>query len=216
MSVVSCTPLAAFALNAKLVLKPERREDFIKVIKYDQQQTLEIEPGALQFVIGEDETTPNVFYLHEEYKSHEDFQYHESTDHFAKWVSFVKEDPFAEAPVVEFYTLCGPATTKEQIPVRKSYCLNIKLQLNPKRREEFLKAISANQGSSLKNEWKCLSFQFGESTDTPNVFHLYEEYVDKEGFNEHKGTAHYEAYKKFSWSDNAFLVPPTGHKYSSI
>jgi hypothetical protein len=42
------------ALNVKVSVKPERREDFLKIIQYDAEQTLLTEPGALQFTVGED------------------------------------------------------------------------------------------------------------------------------------------------------------------
>ena len=204
-----------YALNVKFSLKPDRRAEFLKLIIIDQEQTLKTEPGALQFVVGEDEETPNTFYLHEEYKSKEDFEYHKSTSHFAKFDAFMQEDPLIDSPVVEFYTLFGPAATKEPIPVRAAYCLNIKVKANPERREEFLEAILQNQAGSIK-EPKCLQFQIGESEDTPGVFHFHEEYEDKEGFFAHKESEHFAIYRKFSWSENAVVETPVGSKYMSI
>lgn len=72
-----------FALNVKIVVKPERREEFITVIKNDQKQTLATEPDALQFVIGEDIDQQNTFYLHEQYTSTEGLDAHTKTSHFA-------------------------------------------------------------------------------------------------------------------------------------
>mmetsp|Transcript_5818 Transcript_5818/g.8729 ORF Transcript_5818/g.8729 Transcript_5818/m.8729 type:complete len:172 (+) Transcript_5818:25-540(+) len=88
------TPEKVFALNVKLVVKEERRDDFLSTITYDQKQTLLLEPGAIAFVVGADFYDSNTFYLHEEYKSLADFQYHMSTEHYAKWDAFCKEEPF--------------------------------------------------------------------------------------------------------------------------
>ncbi len=89
----------------KLVVKEERRDDFISIITYDQKQTLIVEPGAVTFVIGEDPHKRNTFYLHEEYKSKADFNHHCTTEHFAKWDAFCKEKPFVSDPVVDTYNL---------------------------------------------------------------------------------------------------------------
>lgn len=94
-----------FALNVKIVVKEERRDDFLSIITHDQKQTLLTEPGALQFVIGEDAETRNTFYLHEEYKSKADFDHHCSTEHFATWDAFCNEKPFASEPVVHLYNI---------------------------------------------------------------------------------------------------------------
>jgi quinol monooxygenase YgiN len=72
-----------FALNIKLEMKPERREEFLKLIKIDQEQTLSTELGILQFVVGEDVETPNAFHLHEQYTSEEAYLAHTKTPHFA-------------------------------------------------------------------------------------------------------------------------------------
>ena len=87
------TPEKIFALNGKIVVKEERRDEFINVIADDQKQTLLLEPGALAFVVGRDFADPNTFYLHEQYKTKADFDHHCTTEHFAKWNAFCQENP---------------------------------------------------------------------------------------------------------------------------
>lgn len=204
-----------YALNVKFVVKPERREEFLKVIVDDQKQTLATEPGALSFVVGEDETVPNVFYLHEEYKTKADFEHHQTTEHFATFQAFAK-DGFQSDPVVDFFTLYGPGATQEQIPITAGFCLNLRLKLNPERRDEFLEAILHNQDGCMKSEPGCLQFQLGECEDAPNEFCLFEQYDGKGGFDAHKESDHFKVYKGYSWSENAFLERPVGQKYSAI
>mmetsp|Transcript_25603 Transcript_25603/g.32272 ORF Transcript_25603/g.32272 Transcript_25603/m.32272 type:complete len:179 (+) Transcript_25603:151-687(+) len=98
------TPEKIFALNGKIVVKEERRDEFINVIANDQKQTLLLEPGALAFVVGRDFADPNTFYLHEQYKSYAAFEYHMSTEHFAKFAAFEDSDPYKNT-TVDFYSV---------------------------------------------------------------------------------------------------------------
>lgn len=82
------------ALNVRVAVKPERRDEFLKVIQKDAQQTVAAEPEALQFTLGEDTETPNVFYFHEQYKNMEALEYHKKTPHFIEWNDFCATDPF--------------------------------------------------------------------------------------------------------------------------
>jgi quinol monooxygenase YgiN len=102
---LSTTPATTkvFALNVTLNVKPERRNDFLAVIIHDKKQTLATEPGAIQFVVGEDVASPNTFYLHEQYQTKDDFDHHTKTEHYATWKKFCNEDPFTSAPVVNLY-----------------------------------------------------------------------------------------------------------------
>jgi len=76
---------APFCLNVKVQVRPDQRDQFLECIKLDQKDSLETEPACLQFVVGEDTSTPNTFYFHEEYVDEDGFQYHTKTPHFAKW-----------------------------------------------------------------------------------------------------------------------------------
>ena len=92
-----------FCLNVKIVLKPERRAEFLEIILADRDGTNRDEAGALAFLVGEDTTTENVFYLHEEYIGKAGFDAHLISPHFAPWKKFCETDPFKEAPQVQFY-----------------------------------------------------------------------------------------------------------------
>merc|ERR1719512_60378 len=65
-----------YAVNLKFSIKPERREDFFTLIRDNQKKTLDLEPAALQYVVGEDVDTPNTFYIHEEFIGSEGFDAH--------------------------------------------------------------------------------------------------------------------------------------------
>ena len=209
------TMKGTFALSARLALKPERRDEFLKVIQYDGQQTVATEPGALQFVLGEDTSAQNVFYLHEQYHTAEDLEVHEGMPHFAGWKEFVSSDPFTEAPVVEKFTCTHEPV---QIPIRHAFCLNVELCVKPESRDDFLRVIENNYKGS-NQEQLCLQYNYGESVETPNTFHFHEEYTGeeegKEGFDAHAKAPHFKVWEEFADTD-PFTKPPVVQFFKSI
>ena len=205
------------ALNVKVSVKPERREDFLNVIQYDAEQTLLTEPGALQFTVGEDVESANVFYFHEQYKTMKDVDFHKGTPHFQKWVEFQATDPFTEALTVDLYQ-CNHDPTP--VPMRPAYCLNVQLCIQPDVRDEFLKVILNNQEGSRK-EPLCLQYDFGENIQTPNVFHFHEQYTGeedgKEGFNAHTAAPHFAVWDEFaSKGAGVFVKDPVVNFFRTI
>jgi len=93
-----------YCLNVKISIKPERREEFIGCIEANQKGTLTMEPLALTYLWGEDDSTPNTFHFFEQYRGREGFVAHTQTPHFADWETFVATEPFSEPPAVTFYT----------------------------------------------------------------------------------------------------------------
>jgi autoinducer 2-degrading protein len=203
------------ALNVKLSVKPDRRVEFLDVIQMDGAETLAKEPGALQFVVGEDTTTTDIFYLHEQYKSMEDFRYHEATPHFAKWKAFCATGPFTEDPIVDIYK-CAHDPVK--VPVRAAFSLNVELCIKPEVMEEFLKVINGNQNGS-RAEPLCLQYDYGESTTTPNSFYFHEQYMGEEegkkGFDAHAVAPHFVKWEEFAATD-PFTKPPVVSFFKNI
>ena len=103
------------ALNAKFTIKADRRDEFLKIMKEDQEETLAKEKGSIQFVIGGDKDKKNTFYLFEQYVNEEAFNEHNEMPHFQPWKAFTETDPFTEdgAPVAGFYNTLKAADEKE-------------------------------------------------------------------------------------------------------
>jgi quinol monooxygenase YgiN len=196
------------ALNVKVSVKPERRAEFLEVITNDAKQTIAVEPGALQFALGEDVDEPNVFYFHEQYKTIGDVDFHKATPHFKEWNDFCATDPFVIPPVVHIFQ-CSHEAVK--VPMRPAFCLNVELCVQPELREEFLAVILNNQKGSQGDEPLCLQYDFGESLDTPNHFYFHEQYTGadagKEGFDAHKAAPHFAAWEVFA-ATNPFTKEP--------
>jgi quinol monooxygenase YgiN len=91
-----------------------------------------------------------------------------------------------------------------------SFNLCVTLYPNPSRRDEFIKVIKNNQKNTLDKsiEPDCLHYKFGESTTEPNVFHFYEQYTDKAGFEHHTKQAHFAEWEVYAKSENAFVKDP--------
>ena len=50
------------------------------------------------------------------------------------------------------------------------------MSVKPESREAFLEALRADQQGALADEPQAVSYLFGEDTETPNVFHMFEAY----------------------------------------
>jgi len=204
-----------YAVNLKFSIKPERREDFFSLIKDNQKKTLDLEPAALQYVVGEDTETPNTFYIHEEFIGAEGFDAHRTMPHNANWAKFKDSNPFCEGgePTLDFYyeyssdTLSSP----EKIPIRPAFGVHVELYVKPDFREEFLTVIENNQKGSNGEEPLCLQYVFGESTSEENKFVFHEEYDGadggKEGFDAHTQTKHFVKWEEFVEKDPFTKAP---------
>lgn len=211
--------MGPFCLNLKLALRPDQREEFLTLIKEDQKQSLATEPGCVQFVVGEDTTTPNTFYLHEEYKNEAGFQAHTETPHFAKWNAFCDTKPWSnDGPVVTFYH--GTHETQTWPTPDYAYCLNVDLYPQPEARDAFLKVIAANKKGTDANEPLCLQYVYGESTSVPNAFHFHEQYTGKEagkeGFEAHTSSPHFADWEAFASTGEPFSKPPVVSFFKTI
>jgi len=214
-----------FALNVKFSIKPERRSEFLATIKDDQAQTMETEPAALQFVLGEDTSEENTFYLHEQYLGEDGFKAHCETPHFAKWKAFTETGPFATEPVIDFFQGTHEPQKRERVVISGSskdnivYCLNVELCIKPETRDEFLKVIENNAKGSNNDEPLCKQYDYGESTSAPNTFYFHEQYEGsdggKEGFDAHAASPHFQIWETFADTE-PFTKPPVVSFYRTL
>ena len=204
-----------YCINLKCQVKASRRNDFLTLIRDNQKQTLRHEPEALQYTVGEDVDTPNVFYIHEQFVSKDAFACHRETPHNAAWQAFRKTKPFEVDPIVNFYYGTHPVPAVIPVPIVRddAYCLNVQLCIQPTVRKEFLQVIANNAaGSNSKDkEPLCLQYCWGEDETEPNTFHFHEQYTGadggKEGFEAHAATEHFAAWEAFAATE-PFTKPP--------
>lgn len=207
---MSSIRLKPFAVNVKFSVKPDKRDDFLSLIKDIQKKTLATEPAALQFLVGEHISTPNTFYMHAQFVGEEGFKAHRLTPHSGEWQKFSSDALFSEdgEPAFDFY-FAGTGTgtpheaEKVEISIPSSICVHTELCVKPELREVFLEVVRNNQRGSNSNEDEplCLQYVYGESKDEPNKFLFHEAYTGihggKEGFEAHFVTAHFEKWQEF-------------------
>jgi quinol monooxygenase YgiN len=213
-----------YALNLKFTLKSERREEFLSLVKDNQKKTLDLEPAALQYVVGEDVDSPNTFYLHEEFIGSAGFDAHREMPHAATWAAFKDSNPFIEGgePELDLYYEFKSKydlDTPNQIPIRSAFCVHVELCIKPEIREEFLKVIENNQKGSTEDEPLCLQYAYGESASTANTFIFHEQYKGedggKEGFDAHTKAPHFGAWEEFVEKD-PFTKPPVVNFFKTL
>jgi autoinducer 2-degrading protein len=104
-----------YCLNVALTLKPERVDEFLKIMQNSQLATLTTEPAARQFVVGRSQTNPNEFFLHEEYDDLAAFQAHTRTPHYQAWSQFVETNPFSADIRADFYETVPPLLPTDRL-----------------------------------------------------------------------------------------------------
>jgi len=225
---MSSIGLKPFAVNVKFSVKPDKRDDFLSLIKDIQKKTLPTEPAALQFVVGEDVNTPSTFYMHAQFVGEEGFKAHRDTPHSVKWQKFSSDALFSEGggePTFDFYFGTHKA---EKIPIRSCFCVHVELCVKPELREEFLEVIRNHQKGSINtcisnNEEDgplCLQYVYGESKDEPNKFIFHEAYTvtdagGKKGFEAHCATALFEKWQEFMEID-PFTEAPVVNNFKTL
>lgn len=90
-----------FSLIATHIIQPEYRDAYIQAIFEDAAGSLKNEPDCLQFDVLQDESDPNIFYLHETYRDRAAFEKHMTTPHFKKWNDTVKN--WFQKPAIVFW-----------------------------------------------------------------------------------------------------------------
>jgi len=209
----SFSPLdgGVIALNVKARVKPEHREGLLDVLTIDAKGTRNDEPGGLQFVIGQDVTDANTIFLHEQYKSMADFEYHQKTPHFQKVLSFLEaSDPLEEPMMGNVYRCQHPPKEYLETTSSTRYCLNVESSIKPELRDEFVELMTNHQLKS-KQEPLCVQFDWGVSIDDENTFYIHEEYVGneegKEGFLAHEASPHFAKFVKFNNEKQPYSKP---------
>jgi hypothetical protein len=96
-----------YCVNVNLYVKPECREEFLKVIRVNAQGTRTAEPLNLSYTWGESTTQKGTFHFQEQFKGEEGFTAHTQAPHFKVWANFADRtgdaSPFWKPPEVIFF-----------------------------------------------------------------------------------------------------------------
>lgn len=96
-------PRAALGLNVELCVRAEFREEFLRLAEVLVRGS-EAEALCLQYDFGEALDVPGSFYFHEQYTGgdggREGLEAHEVSEHFGKFLEFLKKNPLTKESVV--------------------------------------------------------------------------------------------------------------------
>ena len=83
-----CTTSKPFGVMVAVTIKPDRRDEFLKVMHADAQGSRG-EPDCLRFDLLVDNEDPNKFYFYEVYKNANDaMDFHKAQPHYKAWTEF--------------------------------------------------------------------------------------------------------------------------------
>jgi quinol monooxygenase YgiN len=88
-------------IHAHLKIKPEKRDEFLKVVK-PLVEGSQAEEGNIRYELYELKTEPNTFVVLEEWKDMDAIKFHNETSHFKEW-GRVSSDYLASTPVVSVF-----------------------------------------------------------------------------------------------------------------
>ncbi|KAJ1461657.1 hypothetical protein M885DRAFT_558092 [Pelagophyceae sp. CCMP2097] len=109
-----CSPaVKRRCLNVRLVIKPDRRAEFLETIAVNARGTYQ-EPLNIKYTWGE--ASANTFHFQEQFVGQAGFDAHASAPHFQKWEAFAGSGPFAEPPQVDFFD--ASSVLADEVPPR--------------------------------------------------------------------------------------------------
>ena len=91
--------------------------------------------------------------------------------------------------------------------------MNATLFIKPERRHDFLECIQRAE-SATNQEPLAVLYLYGEDEQTPNTFHVHQEYKGRAGLDAHRRTEHYEAWRRFAATD-PFTAPPQSYVFAA-
>ena len=81
-------------------VKPERREEFLRVVEEDGRGSREDEPGCLRFDVLQDGGDPDHYFFYEIYRDEDAVAAHRQAPHYQPWSAFVASGGLQSPPEV--------------------------------------------------------------------------------------------------------------------
>ena len=80
-----------YAIFVSVKIKPDKVDQFLKVIEDDSICSVRDEPGCVRFDVLQDTSDPLQYYFYEVYVDEAGFEAHTKTPHLARWREAAKE-----------------------------------------------------------------------------------------------------------------------------
>jgi quinol monooxygenase YgiN len=98
-----------FAVTVTFTLDPDRREDFLPLVRANAAASLRDEPGCHRFDVAEDPADPARIFLYELYTDAAAFEAHKATPHFHAFDTATRD--MIRDKAVDSWQLAAPALT---------------------------------------------------------------------------------------------------------
>ncbi|GMI16087.1 hypothetical protein TrVE_jg1116 [Triparma verrucosa] len=212
--------MAPFCVNVRLQVLPERRDEFLDVIRADQAGTLRDEEGSLQFLVMNDVADPDTFYFHEEYNDLAAFEAHGETAHYQPWKGFTQSSPFKAPIEVNTFVAEGetsPVTREERMGLtanfdaKEKYCVWVNLFPADSVLSDFRTCIAGNKLGTDTSEPLALQYTWGVTSKDTSKYSFFEVYEGEEGFKQHQGAPHFAKWEEFAGKEGVFQNEPEVH-----
>jgi len=181
-------------------VKPQHREDVIRLsIDYAERSVSE-EPGCRRFDIVQDENDSTRFAYYKIYDSEDDFEAHKDTAHCEEAHTDEVKSWCVDARVCMCKPVfpCGDiqwdaaraSAVESEAFQHGLYIYHGPLLVHPDRLKGFKEALRLEALGSVEQEPGCLRFDVHQTKENPCEFYLYEVFVNKEAFDYHSRTPH--------------------------
>jgi len=227
-------------LMVRIRVKPRHLEDYIRAMIADAQGSVLHEPGCRRFDIIQDEDEPTKLGLCEVYNDEAAVEDHLRRPHFLKWQETTADWVAADIGVSKC-RLVFPAGDGHWDAARTAavesaafdgglFAIHAPLLIKANRVQDFIAAVCLDGIGSVNEEPGCLRFDVFQNRENPTELYLYEIYVNKEAFDYHTRTPHFERWFEtvkdwyapgFSLEESADIIkginvwPPDNWNWSS-
>ena len=94
-----------YAIFVSVKIKPDKVDQFLKVIEDDSICSVRDEPGCVRFDVLQDTSDPLHYYFYEVYADEAGFEAHTKTPHLARWREAAQECVEEQKPTIRTNTV---------------------------------------------------------------------------------------------------------------
>ena len=227
-------------LMVRIHVKSQHLEDYIREMIADAEGSVSQEPGCRRFDIIQDVDEPTKLGLCEVYNDADAVDDHVSRPHFLKWkettADWITQDIGISRCKLIFPAGDGHWDSARSSAVKSTafngglFVIHAPLLVQADRVSDFIAAICLDAIGSVNEEPGCLRFDVFQNQENPTEIYLYEVYANKEAFDYHMRTPHFERWFEtvkdwyapgFSLEESADIIkganvwPPDNWNWSS-
>ncbi len=178
----------------ELTVKPEQQQAIDAVGKHNLGTSIQTEAGTLAMfhTVKKDEPSQNV--ILEIYRDEAAYQAHTNASHFKQFVEIAKTAVVGRKVVPldsQILLEKQPLTAFEN----GNYLINLaEVSVKPAQNEDFKAIVLYEMQQSMAKENGVILMYAATLKDQPNEWRFFEIYANKTAYQQHRSTAHFQAY----------------------